>query len=189
MLAGRFFWICIMCTELVTHIISPIYNVCGASRRWNRFCSYLLSTVVCSKTYMCLWLFSFIQMENYICWYICGNASLPLRSLIKNCSRKYFFYAGILVRSVTIVLSWNWSRSLELSKNFAMYLFYIAVKSALHWIVIAFKDSGSILCNNVSFISHMMATYEGAPYPCSFFIYLYNLYYVVGSVMDIKRVS
>ena len=82
-LAGRFFWICIMCSTSVTCIVSPMYNVCGASRRQNRFCSCLLSAVVHSKTYVHLWLFSYIQMENYICWYICGNASLPLRSLIK----------------------------------------------------------------------------------------------------------
>ena len=52
MLAGRFFWIHIMCSTSVTHIVSPMYNVCGASRRWNRFCSCLLSAVVRSKTYV-----------------------------------------------------------------------------------------------------------------------------------------
>ena len=61
-LASRFFWICIMCSTSVTHIISPMYNVCGASRRWNRFCLCLLSAVVHSKTYTCsfvtLWLFT-----------------------------------------------------------------------------------------------------------------------------------
>ena len=52
MLAGRFFWICIMCSTSVTHIVSPMYNVCGASRRWDRFCSCLPSAVVHSKTYV-----------------------------------------------------------------------------------------------------------------------------------------
>ena len=50
-LASRFFWIHVMCSTSVTRIISPMYNVCGASRRWKRFCSYLLLAVVYSKTY------------------------------------------------------------------------------------------------------------------------------------------
>ena len=69
-----------------------------------------------------------------------------------------------------------------------MYLFYVAVKYALRWIVIAFKDSGSIVCNDVSSTSHMIATYEGTPYLCSFLIYLYNTYYAAGLVMDIRCV-
>ena len=56
-LASRFFWIRIMCSTSVTHIVSPMYNVCGASRRWNRFCSCLPSAVVRSKTYAHLMLF------------------------------------------------------------------------------------------------------------------------------------
>ena len=51
MLASRFFWIYVMCTELVTLIVSPMYNVCGAHRRQNRFCLCLTSAVVHSKTY------------------------------------------------------------------------------------------------------------------------------------------
>ena len=50
-LAGRFFWICIMCSTSVAPIVSPMYNVCGDSKRRNRFCSCLPSAVVCSKTY------------------------------------------------------------------------------------------------------------------------------------------
>ena len=65
-LAGRFFWIHIICSTSVTCIVSPIYNVCGASRRQNRFCSCILSAVVLSKTYAHLWLFGYVQMENYV---------------------------------------------------------------------------------------------------------------------------
>ena len=83
MLASRFFWICVMSSTSVTRIVSPMYNVCGASRRQNIFCLYLPSAVVCSKTYVHLWLFGYIQMENYIHWYIRANPPHPLRSLIK----------------------------------------------------------------------------------------------------------
>ena len=48
-LAGRFFWICIMCSTSVTRIISMIYNICGASSRQNRFCSCFPLAVVFSK--------------------------------------------------------------------------------------------------------------------------------------------
>ena len=52
-LAGRFFWIRIMCSTSVTYIVSPMYNICGASSRWNKFCLCLPSSMVCSKTYAC----------------------------------------------------------------------------------------------------------------------------------------
>ena len=66
-LLSRSFWICFMCTESVTLIISPMYSICDASRRWNRFCSWLMSAVIGSKTIEHLWLFGYIQMENYVC--------------------------------------------------------------------------------------------------------------------------
>ena len=50
-LVGRFFQIRVMCTELVTLIISPIFSIFGAFRRQNRFCLYLLSAVICNNTY------------------------------------------------------------------------------------------------------------------------------------------
>ena len=51
-LAGRFFWIHVMGTELVTLIVSPMYNIYGAHRRWNRFCLCFPSAVVRSKTFV-----------------------------------------------------------------------------------------------------------------------------------------
>ena len=48
--------------------------------------------------------------------------------------------------------------------------------------VIAFKDSGDVIGNGVSSTYRMIATYEGTAYLCSFFIYLYNTYYVAGLV-------
>ena len=59
MLAGRLFWIHVICTKSVTLIISLMY-IWGASRRWNRFCWCPPSAVVCSKTYAYLWLFSYV---------------------------------------------------------------------------------------------------------------------------------
>ena len=35
-----------------------------------------------------------------------------------------------------------------------MYLFYMAVKYALHWIVIAFKDSGFVVHVGVFYLAH-----------------------------------
>ena len=69
-----------------------------------------------------------------------------------------------------------------------MYLLYIVVKYAFHWMVISFKDSDSIVCNDMSSTLHMMATYEGTPYLCSFLIYLYDTYYATGLVTDIRHV-
>ena len=63
-LVSKFFWIRVMCTELVTLIVSPMFNVCGAHRRWNRFCLCLPSAVIHSNTYTQLWLFGFVQIEN-----------------------------------------------------------------------------------------------------------------------------
>ena len=70
-----------------------------------------------------------------------------------------------------------------------MYLFYVAVKYALHWIVIAFKDSGFIVHVGVSSTWHIIATFEGTPYFCSFLIYLYNTCYEAGLVIDVRHVS
>ena len=50
-LVNRLFKICVMCTELVTLIINPMYSICGALRRRNKFCSCLLSVVIYSNTY------------------------------------------------------------------------------------------------------------------------------------------
>ena len=69
-----------------------------------------------------------------------------------------------------------------------MYSLYIMVKYALYWTVIMFKDSGNVIYNGVSSTYHMIATYEGTPYLCSFLIYLYNIWYMAGSVMDIRHV-
>ena len=63
-LVGRFFWIHFMYIESVTLIISPMNNVCGASRRRNRFYLCLLSAVIHNKTYVHSWLFGYIQIEN-----------------------------------------------------------------------------------------------------------------------------
>ena len=69
-----------------------------------------------------------------------------------------------------------------------MYLFYIVVKYTLHWVVITFKDFGSIVYNDVFSTCHMIAIYEGTPDLYSFFIYLYNTCYVARSVVDIRCV-
>ena len=42
---------------------------------------------------------------------------------------------------------------------------------------------------NVSSIFHTIAMYDGTPYFCNLRIYLYDTYYVAGSVMDIRRIS
>ena len=63
-LVGRFFWIQFMCTESVILIISPMYSVCNASKRRNRFCLCLPSAVIHNKTYECLFFSRYIQMEN-----------------------------------------------------------------------------------------------------------------------------
>ena len=63
-LFGRFFWICFMCSEPVTLIVSLMYSIYDAFSRWNIFCSYLLSAVICSKTYIYSWLFDYVQMED-----------------------------------------------------------------------------------------------------------------------------
>ena len=65
----------------------------------------------------------------------------------------------------------------------------MALKYALHWIVIAFIELGNVVRANVSSIFHTIATYDGTPYFCNFFIYLYDTYYMAGSVMDIRCVS
>ena len=70
-----------------------------------------------------------------------------------------------------------------------MYLLYMMVEYALDWMVIAFKDSGDVVCNGVSSTYHMIATYEAIPFLCSFFIYLYNTYYAAGLVIDIRYIS
>ena len=49
-----------------------------------------------------------------------------------------------------------------------MYLFYMVVKYALHWIVIAFKDSGFVYMLAYPLLIHMIAMYKGTPYFCSF---------------------
>ena len=52
-----------------------------------------------------------------------------------------------------------------------------------------FTELGNIVCVNVSSTFHTLAMYDGTPYFCSFRIYLYNTYYMAGSVIDIRRVS
>ena len=99
---------------------------------------------------------------------------------------KVFIYAGISVVSVIIILSQNQSISFELSKNFAMYSFYMALKYTLCWIIIMFRDLGNIVHVSVSSFFCMIAIYEDTPFFCSFHIYLYNTYYMASSVMDIR---
>ena len=70
-----------------------------------------------------------------------------------------------------------------------IYSLYMMVKYTLHWMVIAFKDSGDVVYNGVSSTCCIIATYEGTLYLCSFLIYLYNTCYMANSVMDIGHVS
>ena len=65
----------------------------------------------------------------------------------------------------------------------------MALKYTLHWIVIAFRESGNVMHVNVSSTFRTIATYDGTPYFYSFHIYLYNTYYVASSIMDIRCVS
>ena len=76
---------------------------------------------------------------------------------------------------------------MEFSKNFAMYLLYMVLKLALHWMVIVFKDSSNVVCNGLSSTYRMIAIYKGTPYLYSFLIYLYNTFYAAGLVMDIRH--
>ena len=69
-----------------------------------------------------------------------------------------------------------------------MYYFYVVLKYTLHWIVIAFIESGNMARTNVSSIFHTITTYDGTPYFCNFLIYLYDTYYVASSTMDIRHV-
>ena len=69
-----------------------------------------------------------------------------------------------------------------------IYSLYMTVKYALHWMVITFKDSGDVIHNGASSTYHMIATYKGTPFLCSFLIYLYNTCYMAGSVMGIRCV-
>ena len=62
------------------------------------------------------------------------------------------------------------------------------VKYALCRMVIAFKDSGDVICNGVSSIYYIIAIYEGTSFLCSLLIYLYNTYYAASLVMDIRRI-
>ena len=64
----------------------------------------------------------------------------------------------------------------------------MALKYALHWIVIAFRESGNIVHVNVSSTFRIIAIYDVTPNFCSFCIYLYDTYYVAGSVIDIRCV-
>ena len=63
------------------------------------------------------------------------------------------------------------------------------LKYALRWIAIAFRELGNVVHANVSPTFHTIAMYNGTPYFCNFCIYLYDTYYTVGSVLDIRRVS
>ena len=70
-----------------------------------------------------------------------------------------------------------------------MYSLYMVVKYALHYIVIVFKDYGDIIYNDVSYAYRTIAIYDGTLFLCSFFICLYNTYYMAGSVLDIRCIS
>ena len=65
----------------------------------------------------------------------------------------------------------------------------MALKYTIHWIVIAFRESGNVVRVNMSSTFRTIATYDGTPYFCSFHIYLYDTYYMAGSVIDIRLVS
>ena len=75
---------------------------------------------------------------------------------------------------------------MELSRNFVIYLPYVMVKYTLHWMVIAFKDSGDVIHNGVSSTYLMIAIYKGTPFLYSFLVYLHNTCYMAGWVMDIR---
>ena len=64
----------------------------------------------------------------------------------------------------------------------------MALKYALHWIVIVFRELGNVVHVNVSSTFCTIATYDGTPYFCSFYIYLYDTYYAAGSIIDIRHV-
>ena len=64
----------------------------------------------------------------------------------------------------------------------------MVLKYALHWIVIAFRELGSVVHVDVSSTFFTIATYDGTPYFCNFHICLYDTYYVAGSIMDIRCV-
>ena len=64
----------------------------------------------------------------------------------------------------------------------------MALKYALHWIVIVFRELGNVVHVNVSSIFRTIAMYDGTPYFCSCHIYFYDTYYAAGSVMDIRHV-
>ena len=70
-----------------------------------------------------------------------------------------------------------------------MYLLYIVVKDTLYYIVIAFRDSGDVVHNNMSYTYCTIAIYDGTPFLCSFLVCLYNTYYMAAPVMDIRCVS
>ena len=69
-----------------------------------------------------------------------------------------------------------------------MYSLYMALKYALRWIVIVFRDLGNVVRVSVSSIFCTIANYEDSPFFCSFHIYLYDTYYAASSVMDIRRI-
>ena len=70
-----------------------------------------------------------------------------------------------------------------------MYSLHMVVKYILHYIIIMFRDSGNIVCNDVSSTYNMIAIYNCSPFIFSFLICLYDIYYMSSSVMDIKNIS
>ena len=80
--------------------------------------------------------------------------------------------------------------SFKLSRNFANVLILRGVK--VHIMLDShcmFIELGNVVRANMSSILCTIAMYDGTPYFCNFHIYLYDTYYVAGSVMDIRRVS
>ena len=69
-----------------------------------------------------------------------------------------------------------------------MYSLYMAVKDALHWIAIIFRDFSNIIYKNMSFTCYIVAMQNDTPFLFSLLIYLYDTYYAAGLVMDIRPV-
>ena len=56
-------------------------------------------------------------------------------------------------------------------------------------LVIAFRDTGDAVCNDISYTYHMIGMYNGDPFLFSFFICLYNTCYTASLVINMRNVS
>ena len=69
-----------------------------------------------------------------------------------------------------------------------MCLLYMVVKYTLCYIVIAFRDSGDVVRNIISYTYHIIAIYNSIPLLYSFLICLYDTYYAASLMIDIRLV-